>query len=187
MITKNFLKKLPYPIRQGFRYTCGTLPLPMQYGKIFRKTYTFLNESQWQDKAKLKNYQLHQLQKLLQHAYTHVPYYQNVFNESGLKPNDFQSVNDLSKLLFLTKDIVRESSEGLIAKNYPKRKLYYVTTSGSTGNPLGLFWDRTLSTPKELAFVWRQWNWAGFKFGDKRVVLRGNIINRCIDGNSLSS
>lgn len=182
MEIRNLTKKLPYPIRQSLKYIYGAiLPIPIRYGKLFRDTYKFLQESQWWSKEMLEDYQLQHLSKLLHHAYENVPYYRRIFNERGLKPKDIQSFDDLRKLPYLTKDLIRENLPDLIAANYPKHKLEYVTTGGSTGIPMGLYWERDVTTPKEWAFVWRQWNWAGYRFRDKRATLRGNIISRYKD------
>lgn len=59
----------------------------------------------------------------------------------------------------------RENLDGLIAQNYSKSNLDYFTTGGTTGTPLGFYSEKGFTIPKELAFVWRHWNWAGFYFG----------------------
>lgn len=179
---RDLAKKLPSPIKHGLKYVYGTIPLPIRYGKVFRETYRILQESQWWSREQLEEYQLQQLEKLLSHAYENVPYYKRIFDDRGLKPKDIKSIDDLKKLPYLTKDIIRENLSDLIAQNYPKSKLQYVTTGGSTGIPMGFYWEVGTTTPKEWAFVWRQWNWAGYRFGQKRVTLRRDVINRSKDG-----
>jgi len=175
-------KKLPYPIKQRIKRIYGLIPIPIRYGGEFRKMCKFLQKSQWWSREKLEEYQMQQLEKLLKHAFENVPYYQRVFNERGLKPKDIKSINDLRKLPYLTKDIIRKNLSDLIAKNYPKSELRYVTTGGSTGTPMGFYWEKGITEPREWAYVWRGWNWAGFKFGEKRVILRGDILYRFKDG-----
>ncbi len=182
MSIRNLAKRLPYPVKHRLKYIYRVIPLSFRYGKVFWDTYKFLQKSQWWSKEKLEEYQMQQLEKLLAHSYENVPYYRRIFNERDLKPKDIKSIGDLRKLSYLTKDIIRENLPDLIAQNYPKSKLKYVTTSGTTGIPLGLYWEKGVSNPKEWAFVWRQWNWARFRFGEKRVILRGNVINRFKDG-----
>lgn len=182
MNIKELIKKFPYPIRQSINYIYNFIPLRFRYNKIFWNTYNFLQESQWWSKEKLEEYQMWQLSKLLHHAYENVPYYRKVFDERGLKPKDIKSINDLRKLPYLTKDIIRKKLPDLIARNYPKSKLHYVTTGGTTGIPAGLYWEKGFTDPKEWGFVWRGWNWAGYRFGERKVVLRGNVINRFKNG-----
>lgn len=182
MNVQNIKKRIPYPLKQGLKYIYGTIPIPVRYGKVFRETYAFLEESQWWSKERLEEYQMQQLEKLLNHAYENVPYYRRVFEQKGLRSKDIQNSDNLRKLPYLTKDIIRENLPDLVARNYPKSKLHHVTTGGSTGVPMEMYWEKGVINPKEWAFVWRQWNWAGYKYGERRVIMRGNIINIYKDG-----
>ena len=114
---------------------------------IFLKTYNFLQESQWWSQHQLEEYQLSQLSKLLEHAYKNVPYYRRVFDERGLKPKDIQDFNDFRKLPFLTREIIGDNLDDLKARNYSPHKFEYVTTSGSTGTPLGFFMKEVFPVP----------------------------------------
>jgi phenylacetate-CoA ligase len=182
MNARNIVKNLPYPIKQGGKYIYGAIPLPIRYGKVFRGMYDFLQESQWWSREQLEEYQFMQLEKLLNHAYENVPYYRRVFKKRGLKPKDIQTFSDLRKLPYLTKKNVKENLPDLIATNYPISRLQYVTTGGSSGTPMGLYWEKGLSEAKEWAFVWRQWNWAGHKFSQRSLVLRSNVVGRYKNG-----
>ena len=57
----------------------------------------------------------------------------------------------------------------------------YGTTGGSTAVPLGLYIEKKTHNIR-MAFEWREWNWMGYNFGDKCVVLRGNVISRFENG-----
>ena len=107
--------------------TSKALSLLSSYG-VFRKTCKFLKKSQWWSKEQLGEYQLQQLSKLLHYAYENVPYYSKVFDESGLKPKDIQDFNDLQKLPFLTKDIIRKNLKDLKAKNYPSTDTHHLSS-----------------------------------------------------------
>jgi len=143
---------------------------------VFRETYKFLQESQWWSNEQLEEYQLEQLSKLLHHAYENVPY-RRVFDERGLKPKDIQDFKDLQQLPYLTKEDVRANFNDLIARNIPKEQMEYVTTGGTSGKTLGFYIEKKTHSIR-MAFEWREWNWMGYNFGDKCVVLRGNVINR---------
>ena len=175
MIMRDLITKVPYSIKQNLKYIYRIIPAPIRYGKVFRETYAFLQESQWWSREKLEAYQMFQLSKLLRHAYENVAYYRKIFDERGLKPKDIQNFHDLKKLPYLTKEIIRENLHDLIAQNYPKSKLEYVRTGGTTGIPLGFYVDKCIADSKEFAFILTMWNRVGFKIGDKRVVLRGHF------------
>ncbi len=183
MDLKKFAQHLPYPLKQPLRYIYGAIPPSIRYGKVFWETYNFLQESQWWSREKLEEYQMQQLSKLLSHAYENVPYYRKVFDERGLKPKDIQNFGDLRKLPYLTKEIIQKNLPNLVARNYPKSKLQYVTTGGSTGIPVGLYHERGILDAKEWAFMLTQWNRVGFKIGDRCVVLRGTVVHSASKGN----
>jgi len=175
-------KSLPKPIKNIAESLCSFIPFSLRYGKFFRKQYGFLQKSQWWSREQIEKYQFEKLTKLLHHAYKNVPYYKNIFDERNLKPSDIKSLQDLKKIPILTKKSIQDQLPNLLAKNIPSHRLQYVTTGGSTGIPLGIYIENGVTNAKEWAFVWTQWAWAGYKFKDKKVVLRGDLIDRFING-----
>jgi len=174
-------RHLPYPIQQPLRYIYGAIPPRLRYS-VFWETYNFLQESQWWSREKLEEYQMQQLSKLLDHAYENVPYYRRVFDERGLKPKGIQDFDDLRKLPYLTKEIIQENLPDLVVRNYPKSKLQYVTTGGSTGIPLGFYHEKGVTDAKESAFIITLWNRVGFRMGDRCAILRGNVVHSASKG-----
>ena len=148
----------------------------------FLKTYRLLKKSQWWTKEQLEDYQMQQLDKLLNHAYENVPYYRKVFDERGLKPKDIQDFSDLQKLPFVTKEIIRGNLHDLKARDYPPTKFEYVTTGGSTGIPLGFYYEQGISRAIEWAFMKTQWDRVGYRFRDRCVILKGNVVKSADQG-----
>ena len=175
-------RRFPSPAKQGLKYIYSAIPPRLRYGKIFWDTYNFLQESQWWNKEKLEEYQMQQLSRLLRHAYENVPYYRRAFDERAIKPKDVQDFHDLRKLPYLTRGIIRENLPDLVARNYPKSKLEYVTTGGSTGIPLGFYWERGVTNPKEHAFIRMLWNRVGYRTANRCVVLRGYTVQSARKG-----
>ena len=140
----------------------------------FLDYYHWLNKTQWWSKEEFEAYQLEKLKLLVKHAYENVPYYKRTFDKQKVKPDDVVTLDDLHKFPLLTKDDVRNNLEDLIARNIDRSRLCYRTTSGSTGIPLGVYQDQHTSYLHELALVYRQRGWAGWNFGDRYLVLRGN-------------
>jgi len=175
MKIRDLITKAPYPIKQNLKYIYSIIPTPVRYGKVFTQMYAFLQESQWWSRRELETYQMFQLRKLLRHAYENVAYYRKIFDERALKPKDIQNFHDLRKLPYLTKEIIRENLHDLTAKNYPRSRLKYVRTGGTTSIPLGFYVDKRILDAKEYAFILTMWNRVGFKIGDKRIILRGHF------------
>lgn len=87
------------------------------------------------DREQIREIQLKRLKKTVKYAYKHVPTYQEKFKAAGVHPDDIQSLEDIKKLPYTTKEDFR--------KNYPfgmfavpsKDIIRYHASSGTTGNP----------------------------------------------------
>ena len=87
----------------------------------------------------LRALQNERLVKQVQHVWDNVPYYRKKMEEKGLTPADIQSVADLHKLPFLSKDDLREAYPyGL--KGMPLEDCVRIhSTSGTTGKRVVAF------------------------------------------------
>ena len=82
------------------------------------------------------------LVKQVRHVWEDVPYYRRKMEEKGLAPEDIQSIDDLHKLPFLSKDDLREAYPyGLLGK--PLRDCVRIqSTSGTTGKRVVAFYTQ---------------------------------------------
>ena len=87
-------------------------------------------------------WQNERLVKQVRHVWDHVPYYRGKMEEKCLAPDDIQSVDDLHKLPFLTKDDLRDAYPyGLLAK--PLADCVRIqSTSGTTGRRVVAFYTQ---------------------------------------------
>jgi phenylacetate-CoA ligase len=145
-------------------------------GQSTYQNFVFLQKSQHWNLKQLESYQNEKLQSLIKHAYLNVPYYTELFDELRIKPNEIQTKNDLKKIPFLTKDIIRENYSKLISKDLKSRKTIMTGSSGSTGEPLHYPIDK-FAYSLNLAASIRGWYWMGYKLGDKYVKLSQNPRN----------
>jgi len=90
----------------------------------------------------LKQLQLERLQSTVLRVYMNVPFYRKKFDELGIDPDTFRSLEDLSKLPFTSKDDMRMSYPyGMFA--VPLREVVRVqTSSGTTGMPTAVGYTR---------------------------------------------
>ena len=90
----------------------------------------------------IRAWQDERLVQTVQHVYENVPYYRNLMEQKGVTPADIQSVDDLHKLPFLTKDDLREAYPfGLLAK--PLHDCVRIqSTSGTTGRRVVAFYTQ---------------------------------------------
>ena len=85
------------------------------------------------DREELEQLQIERLQSTLTRAYAHVPFYRKRFDEMGISPEDVESLSDLGRLPFTSKDDVRGNYPyGLFA--VPMREVVRIhASSGTTG------------------------------------------------------
>lgn len=79
--------------------------------------------------------QLRQLQTTLERVYENNSYYKKTLDEANVKPSDIKSLDDIRRLPFLTKSILRENyPTGLFAA--PQSEIVrYHASSGTSGKP----------------------------------------------------
>lgn len=172
---KDFYLTNPRWFKAIFGTTLSIIPQELRYGREFSKFRRLLRSSQWWNEGRLAEYQMEELRRLLEHAYNNVPYYRDLFADVGFHPQDFRCFSDLKKIPFLTKQLIRENLDSLVAKNLPKPELVETNTGGSTGDPMVFFRERSKTSPREKAFMFQQWERVGFMVGDRIAVLRGPV------------
>ncbi len=175
MRIRTIARRLPRAVKQTLKTAYGTIPPRFRFSRTFWETYNFLQESQWWDAARLREYQMRELERLLAHCYENVPHYRRVFNEHGLKPRNIQSLDDLSKLPCLHKEHIRKEPQAFIARNRRTEHMEQRFTTGTSGQPLQFPVDDD-ELDREWAFAFHQWSRVGYKPGDARAEIRGQHI-----------
>jgi len=66
-------------------------------------------EAECMDPEERQELQLKRLQKTVKRAYENVPYYHKRLTEAGVFPEDIETLEDISKLPFTTKNDLREA------------------------------------------------------------------------------
>ena len=84
----------------------------------------------------LEELQLKKLQSTVKRAFDKIPYYNKKYSEIGVYPEDIETLKDIEKLPFITKDDLRESYPfGLFAVDIEEIKELH-SSSGTTGKPV---------------------------------------------------
>lgn len=139
------------------------------------KEWRVMEEAEGFSEEQLLDFQNKRLQRLIQHCYTHVPYYRNLFDSLSLSPDDIRTRDDLSKLPVLTKQIIRDHFDELMADNIADYKVLSGSTGGSTGTPLKFKKD-VGTWNMAWASSFRAWEWYGYHLGEKMFTLGGNSL-----------
>ncbi|EGR4173859.1 phenylacetate--CoA ligase family protein, partial [Vibrio cholerae] len=115
-------------------------------------------------KTQLAKYQQQQLQRVLENACQNVLFYGRL----GLANSPIQAFP------YLDKTVLRSEHEQFISQMKPS-VVVKGATSGTTGTPLTILQDMR-SVIREQAFIARQLSWAGYRQGDKRAWIRGDMV-----------
>ncbi len=90
----------------------------------------------------LRALQNERLLNQVRHVWDNVPYYRQKMEEKGVTPDDIQSIDDLHKLPFLTKDDLREAYPYGLAGKPMSECVRIHSTSGTTGKRVVAFYTQ---------------------------------------------
>lgn len=152
----------------------GALEKRKRFSNIFFEYQKWLEESQYWKEQEIYDYKLRELQKIYQHAYTTVPFYNDKYKKAGLSLNLIQDLEDVKKIPILEKSEIREHWKNMVSQNHSEGKLYPRQTSGSSGTALDFY-----TTKRSISFQWALW-WRlrqqyRVNFGDKSLSFIGKI------------
>jgi phenylacetate-CoA ligase len=165
----------PLPLTRRLSLNFFGLLMPLHHWKLSSTSlryYYQLRRTQWLPRDEIRQLQEARLRALVKHAYRHVPYYREMFDRQGIKPEGIRNIADLQHLPVLSKSDVRTNLHfDLLSDTHDKRQMLPVTTSGNSGEPLTYYADKT-----QLEMGWainlRNQEWVGYHFGDRRSRIR---------------
>ena len=130
------------------------------------------------DVERVKKIQYKKLRKQIYFAWKNIPFYREYWTKNGFSPEQFLSLDDVKKIPFIDKNIVREHYEEMLPRNCNRKKLTLATTGGTTGMPMQFYIDNYKARAKELVFqLYREYRfWHCWRFIDKVAILRGRQI-----------
>ena len=102
----------------------------------------YQKEIETASQEQIRAWQDERLKNTVRHVYENVPFYRQRMEEAGVTPEDIQSVDDLHKLPFITKDDLRDCYPyGLLATDL-KNCVRIQSTSGTTGKRVVAFYTQ---------------------------------------------
>ncbi len=94
------------------------------------------------EREEIEKNQLASLQKTLERVYQNVPFYQQKFDELGVKPSDLKQLSDLAKFPFTTKTDLRDYYPFDLFSSPMKDVVRIHASSGTTGKPIVVGYTR---------------------------------------------
>jgi len=172
---KNLWEMTPACLKGVLGHVMSALPLPWLLGRRYRQWRRFLEEAQWWDSEQCRAYQFKRLKDIITLAYESTEFYRESFDDVGFEPGDFKELKDLSGLPMIDKAIIRENLDRMLTSPPAKSGVDYVTTSGTTGNPLPFYMDSSRHGV-EFAHLSLSWGRVGYRLGSPMAVMRGTPL-----------
>lgn len=132
-----------------------------------------MEASQWWTPKRILEHQIQRLKRLLERAEEEVPYYRRLFAEHDFSASRVQGAEDLQRLPFLTKALIRANSHDLRSRR--ASGLARLNTGGSSGEPL-VFYVGKERVSHDVAAKWRATRWWDVDIGDREIVVWGSPI-----------
>jgi phenylacetate-CoA ligase len=99
------------------------------------------------------------LKKLLFHIQANVPFYSDRLEVIGIKDTHVR-LNDFKGLPLITKPDIRNNLEELTSRDVKKRKSYYNTSGGATGEPISFIQDK----------LYKKWSMASVRYYYEKII-----------------
>jgi phenylacetate-CoA ligase len=114
-----------------------------QYIQILILEEMYWNESiECMDRETLRQIQSKRLKNIVDYVYHNSPYYRKVFQEMGLEPGDIHDIDDIKKLPFTDKIILRDNYPFGLAAVPMSQVVRIHASSGTTGKPVVALYTR---------------------------------------------
>jgi phenylacetate-CoA ligase len=146
-----------------------------RYGAPYREAVRRLLEQERWERDALDEYQDERIRVVVEAAYARSPYYRSLLDEHGIRPSDIRGRSDLPRLPVLTKDALRSRGAEVCTSSKPRPGWLHGHTSGTTGSPLSLWYDRNTCVMTN-AVDRRQKAWGGMSDTDWIGVFLGRTI-----------
>ena len=156
MILHDLYAALPMPLKAAAVAARGAREHAIRYGAEYDRTLALLRVSERWAEGTLRRYQRDRLATLLGEARAHTDHYADVLTADAAR--HAVETLDLSSLPILPKATLKEETARF--HNRSRKTVTRGQTSGSTGSPLQIEYDRE-SVQQRFAFMHRQREWGG--------------------------
>jgi phenylacetate-CoA ligase len=141
-----------------------------------RERLAFLQRTQELSASKINALQLEKLHQVISHAYRTVPYYRNIMQARGLRPEDVTTATGIRRLPLLTRAHLARHQPELVSSDADHATLQSNFSSGSTGVRAEFKQDSEFRLWMR-AHQLRTYEWcANWRLGEPFVLLWGSEI-----------
>ncbi len=131
-----------------------------------------LHRFSYYSRDELRELQLRNLKRIVEHAYETVPFYRKIYQEHGFLPGQLKNLEDVTRLPIIEKKDIQNNLEEMVSTRAVRKNLIRDATGGSTGQPLEFYRDREGFAWFEAADAFVKSLW-GVKPWSRKAILWG--------------
>jgi phenylacetate-CoA ligase len=169
----------PQPVKTLAGRAYRAIPSSIRQGAAYERFRREAAESESWDAEMTTRYQIAAIRGSLIAA-QRAPFYAKCFAEAGVKPESFESLEQLAAYPRITKQDIIQHRDQMVSGDASQRLA--MTTGGSSGVPVSFFLHKGISRPKEQAYLEATWARVGYQPGDRVAVIRGGVTSSQSDG-----
>ena len=173
--TRSLYGRLPIALQNVLVAVAGWRSYRVRFGPEFRRLLEDLKRLDFNSDSQVRDDQNRRLRDIVRWAATSVPYYRDLFRREGIDPETIRTVDDLTRIPPLDKDVLRVDPASLLSEVVKRRRLVPGQTSGTTGSAISLWYTRE-ALAWEYAVNWRQRGWYGIRPGTRYAAFGGQTI-----------
>ena len=172
---KNLWEKATPLLKTTLGRGLGLISPAWLLGKSFRANSKFIRDAQWWSAEHSREYKVNKLCKMLKLAYEKTKFYRRMFDSVGFRPGDIKTLDNMSQLPTIDKQVVIENLSDMLTKSVKDSDVDFGSTGGTSGVPVHFYLDANRSF-FEYAYLTTSWERIGYKLGMPMAVLRGRIV-----------
>ena len=178
---KNIWELTPAPLKRVIGTILEPVPTAWLLGRMFRRQRQFARNAQRWPADRSRQYQLEKLREILGLAYRKSKFYRARFDSLGFSPADIKTLEDMSRLPIISKQIIGENLSDMCTRNTRDLDVDFGSTGGMGGFPLHFYFNASRSAI-EYAYLTVGWERAGYDLGTPLAILRGRVVRSERDG-----
>jgi phenylacetate-CoA ligase len=168
-------QRLPGPLRSFIASVRGLQLRALRYGRETEQLVEQTLERDFWSPEQWETWREERLNFILHRAATQIPYYRDQWTARRQR-GDKSSWGYLENWPVLEKEYLREEAKSFVAVDCNRNRLSHSHTSGTTGKPIDLWFDKNTARSWYAVFDARCRRWHGLLRSDRWAILGGQLV-----------